>query len=162
MLFSRFAQTAAAFVLLTIGFAAPAHAQNNKQIISGNWYEDRAVTHIDSLNLTLTFAQTPTDKFLNVTNVSCTIQTAPNQSISEFYLQAGTSSGVGDLGRPYPLKGNTTPEIVGTSKYYSVVTNQIYFKFGPGRFPSMIVNTSTSDLTFLTAECVMVGNLTDN
>jgi hypothetical protein len=42
MLFSRFAQSAAALLLVTVGFAAPAHAQQNKQIISGTWYEDRA------------------------------------------------------------------------------------------------------------------------
>jgi hypothetical protein len=44
MLFPRFAQSAAAFALLIIGFVMPAHAQNNKQIISGTWYEDRAAT----------------------------------------------------------------------------------------------------------------------
>jgi hypothetical protein len=66
MLFSRTIKSAAALVLLTIGFAAPVHAQFNKQIISGTWYEDRASSTNTSTQLTLTFAQTPANQFLNV------------------------------------------------------------------------------------------------
>ena len=72
MFFSRFAQ-AAALLLLTIGFAAPVHAQNNKQIISGTWYEDRANTTFSGTSLNLGFTQTPTNQFLNFTNVSCVV-----------------------------------------------------------------------------------------
>jgi hypothetical protein len=76
MLFSLFAQSAAALALLTIGLAAPAHAQFNKQIISGT---------------------------------------------------------------------------------------QVYYKFGPGRFPSIQIDTvTTGGSTSVTAQCVVVGNLTDN
>jgi hypothetical protein len=68
MLFSRFAQFAAALVLLTAGFAAPVHTQNSNQIISGTWYEDRAPSGVTSApGIVLTFAQTPTNQFLNIT-----------------------------------------------------------------------------------------------
>jgi hypothetical protein len=81
--FSRLAQTAAALFLLTIGLAAPARAQNNLQIISGAWYEDRAnFSNTNSSTFTLSFAQTPANQFLNVTNVSC---------VGELNLRVGKS-----------------------------------------------------------------------
>jgi hypothetical protein len=162
MIFPRFAQSAVAFLLLTLGLAAPGHAQQNKQIISGTWYEDRAFNNNSASVLTMTFTQTPSDQFLNVTNVSCSVEVAPAQAMSTINLVAGTISGNDDLGRPYPLKGNTTPEIAGPSKFYSIVTNQIYFKFGPGRFPSIVINTESSGTFLTSAACVIVGNLTDN
>jgi hypothetical protein len=163
MLFSRFAQSAAALALLTISFAAPAHAQANKQIISGTWYEDRAASISNDIALTLTFAQTPTNQFLNVTNVSCNVAVNSAQIINEMVLIAGTTSGTSDLGRQYEIKGNVTPETLGGFKIYSIVTNQIFYKFGPGRFPSIfIVAPSTSSSSSITASCVIVGNLTEN
>jgi hypothetical protein len=77
-------------------------------------------------------------------------------------LNAGTTPGANDLGRPYPLKGNTTPETLGSFKYYSIVTNHIYFKFGPGRYPSIEIDTQSTGSLFTDATCVIVGNLTDN
>lgn len=165
MLFSRFVKPAAALLLLIIGFAAPAHAQNNMQIISGTWYEDRAVTPVaaSSNSVTLTFAQTPTDQFLNITNVSCNINMTSSQTIDAMTLAAGTTSGASDLNRNYEVKGNVAPETSGTTKYYSIVTNQVYFKFGPGRFPSISINTaSTGGAPSIFARCVIVGNLMDN
>jgi hypothetical protein len=52
-------------------------------------------------------------------------------------LVAGTTSGASDLGRFYEIKGSNTPETSGSFKFYSIVSNQIYYKFGPGRFPSI-------------------------
>jgi hypothetical protein len=121
MLFSRLTQSAAALALLTIGFAAPAHAQNNKQIISGTWYEDRATGNSSSDTLTLTFTQTPTNQFLNITNVSCFVQVNSTQIIELMELDAGTTSGAVDLGRFYEIKGSNTPEISGSTKFYSIV-----------------------------------------
>jgi hypothetical protein len=162
MLFRRFAQSAAALALLTIGFAAPAYAQQNKQIISGTWYEDRASASTLNAVLIVTFAQTPTNQFLNVTNVSCSVNMLASQSMTDMPLYAGTTSGAADLGRPYPLKGNTTPETIGTLKYYSIVTNQVYYKFGPGRFPTIEIDTQSTATNQTVATCVIVGNLTDN
>ena len=164
MLFPRFAQSAAVLFLLVIGFAAPIHAQNNKQVISGTWYEDRAAMLVSTSNnsVTLTFAQTPTNQFLNITNVSCNITTTSSQIINVMTLVAGTTSGAFDLNRPYEIKGNVTPETSGTSKTYSIVTNQIYFKFGPGRFPSIVIDTESTGASSILARCVIVGNLTDN
>jgi hypothetical protein len=163
MLFSRTVKSAAALLLLTIGFAAPAHAQNNNQIISGTWYEDRANGANSSTEIILTFAQTPTNQFLNVTNVACTVDVSPNQAISVMTLVAGTTTGADDLHREYAIKGNTTPETAGAFKWYSIVTNQIYYKFGPGRFPSILIDSVVSSgSASLQASCVIVGNLTDN
>jgi hypothetical protein len=163
MLFSRFAQSAAALLLLTIGFAAPAYAQNNKQIISGTWYEDRAVLNTSQGGvLTLTFAQTPTNQFLNITNVACDIAMLSVEAMASMFLRAGTTSGNNDLARSYPLKGSTTPETIGTNKYYSIVTNQVFYKFGPGRFPSIEIDTVSTGSYATIAQCVIVGNLTDN
>jgi hypothetical protein len=163
MLFPRFAQSAAALALLTVGFAAPAYAQNNKQIISGTWYEDRAAaSNTSSGQLLLTFTQTPTNQFLNITNVACDVQVASSQVMTDMFLNAGQTSGVADLGRPYPVKGPATFETIGSQKFYSIVTNQVYFKFGPGRYPSININTLTSGSTVIIASCTIVGNLTDN
>jgi hypothetical protein len=162
MLFPRLVQSAAALFLLTIGFAAPAHAQNNKQIISGTWYEDRAANSVNFTDLTLTFAQTPSNQFLNITNVSCNVTVNATQSIVAMDLIAGTSSGGAELGRQYEIKGNVAPETLAGSKVYSIVTNQIYFKFGPGRFPSISIVAGSTSSASVNASCVIVGNLTDN
>jgi hypothetical protein len=163
MLFSRFAQSAAALLLLTIGFAAPAHAQNNKQIISGTWYEDRAIAgNSSSDTLTLTFAQTPTNQFLNITNVACLVQVNSIQVVQGIELLAGTTTGANDLNRPYEIKGNVTPETSGGAKFYSIVTNQVFYKFGPGRFPSIEIVTGSTGAFSIAGNCVIVGNLTDN
>jgi hypothetical protein len=162
MLISRFAQIAAALALLTLGLAAPTHAQFNKQIISGTWYEDRASGNSSTFSLILTFAQTPSNQFLNITNVSCNVETNSVQVISAMTLFAGTISGADDLGRLYEVRGSTTTETLAGSKFYSIVTNQVYFKFGPGRFPSIEIDTQTSSTTVVGARCTIVGNLTDS
>jgi len=162
MLFSRLAQSAAALALLTIGFAAPAHAQQNKQIVSGTWYEDRASGEIGTADLTLTFAQTPTDQFLNITNVSCNVNVKSTQVLDEVYLQAGTTLGQADIGRPYEIKGNVTPETSNGFKFYSIVQNGIFYKFGPGRFPSILFDAMSTGASNIQANCTIVGNLTDN
>jgi hypothetical protein len=164
MFFSRFAQSAAALALLTIGLAAPAHAQNNKQIISGTWYEDRAQlsSFTNSGTFLLNFTQTPSNQFLNITNVSCSVTTASAQIISDMTLNAGSSSGGNDLGRPYSIVGNINPQTSGTSRYQSIVQNGIFFKFGPGRYPSIEIATQSTGSFFATATCVIVGNLTDS
>jgi hypothetical protein len=162
MLFSRFAQFAAASLLLAAGSVAPAHAQNNKQIISGTWYEDRAAALNNSSSvLVLTFAQTPTNQFLNITNISCAISVASTQVMTGMTLFAGTTSGANDLVRPYAIMGNVTPQSIGSSKYYSV-TNQIYFKFGPGRYPSIEIDVPSTGTDSAIANCVIVGNLSDS
>jgi hypothetical protein len=162
MLFSRTVKSAAASLLLTIGFLAPAHAQNNKQIISGTWYEDRATSSNNSSILVLTFTQTPGNQFLNITNVSCNVEIGSTQAITAMNLYAGTTSGGSDLGRFYEIKGNVTPETIGGPKFYSIVANGIFFKFGPGRFPSIQVNTATTGGFANAAQCTIVGNLTDS
>jgi hypothetical protein len=164
MLFSRFTQSAAALALLTIGFAAPAHAQNNKQIISGTWYEDRArPSNIGGGTVKLTFTQTPSDQFLNITNVSCHITGTPDTVIDDIQLYAGTTSGANDLGRNYYISGSTPPETSSSTKFYSVVTNQVFFKLGPGRFPTLEIDLVSASNSFDTiANCTIVGNLTDN
>jgi hypothetical protein len=162
MLFARFAQSAAALLLLTIGFAAPVHAQNNKPITSGTWYEDRAQITSFITNALLTFAQTPTGKFLNVTNVSCNIVVGSAEIISGLTLNGGTASGMQDLLRPYSVKAAVTPEVSGAFKYYSIVTNQIFYKFGSGRFPSIEVDTQSTGTSTGSAQCTIVGNLTDD
>jgi hypothetical protein len=161
MLFSRFAQ-AAALLLLTIGFAAPVHAQNNKQIISGTWYEDRANTTFSGTSLNLGFTQTPTNQFLNVTNVSCVVIINSTQAPITINLNAGTVYQAFDLGRPYSIVGGATMETSGSSKIYSIDTNQVFYKFGPGRFPTIVISTSVGASVTFTAQCVIVGNLTDN
>jgi hypothetical protein len=162
MLYYRFAKSAAALLLLTIGFAAPVHAQANKQIISGTWYEDRASAENGTADLTLTFAQTPSDKYLNITNVSCNVNVKSTQVLDEVYLQAGTTSGLADIARPYEIKGNVTPETSSGFKFYSIVQNGIFYKFGPGRFPSILFDAISTGLSNIQANCTIVGNLTDN
>ena len=72
MRFTRSAKAAAASLIFGLAFAAPAHAQNNKQIISGTYYEDQATNPgVSGQNATLTFTQTPANKFVNVTHVAC-------------------------------------------------------------------------------------------
>jgi hypothetical protein len=161
MLFSRSIKSAAVLALLTFGFAAPVRAQQNKQIISGTWYEDRAVSLVSGDQIFLTFTQTPTNQFLNVTNVSCSVNVASVQVITGMTLVAGTTSGSEDLQRPYSVMGSANPVSSGSVRYYSIV-NQIYYKFGPGRYPTIEIDTVSSGSTTILANCVIVGNLTSN
>jgi hypothetical protein len=164
MLFSRTVKSAATLLLLTIGFAAPVHAQNNKQIISGTWYEDRAATAtpVTSSEITLTFTQTPNNQFLNITNVACNIGATSAQVVTGMILTAGTTSGANDLGRYYELKGNVTPETISSTKFYSIVQNGIFYKFGPGRFPSIQLSMASTGSYSTTLFCTIVGNLSDS
>jgi hypothetical protein len=165
MLFPHFAQTAAALVLLIIGFAAPAHAQNNKQVISGTYYEDRASTStsVNATSVALTFTQTPANQFMNITNVSCSAQTANPQIVQAWILELGSTPGGSDLGRFYVLQGGVPePEAAADgSKWYSAVVNQMFYKVGSGRFPSITVLAPSNGSTSLSVGCVIVGTLTD-
>jgi hypothetical protein len=149
--------------VLTVGFVAPARAQSNQPITSGTFYEDRATFSVGGNVLNLTFAQTPANQFLNVTNVSCSVWTSSQAVISRITLRAGTSIAADDLNREYSIKGNPTPEIdpSDNNKYYSIVTNQVFFKFGPGRYPSIQFLASAGG-SGINAQCVIVGNLTAN
>jgi hypothetical protein len=163
MPFSRFAQSAAALLLSTVGLAAAAHAQHNKPIISGTWYEDRAATVNSSSVILLTFAQTPANQFLNITNVSCFASVLSGQVLTGAFLHAGNTSGSDDIGRVYPIMGNTTPVTVGDFTYFTFVTNQIYYKFGTSKFPTIEIDTLTTGSALqANAFCVIVGNLTNN
>ncbi|MGW1422395.1 hypothetical protein ACWAT4_20020 [Bradyrhizobium manausense] len=162
MHFIQFAKSAAALLLFVLTFAAPAHAQNNKQIISGTFYEDRASINGNFATATLTFTQTPSDKFLNITHVNCTISVLSNQILAVAELGVGTTPGAADLGRPMSVRGNTTGEAAGGSKYYSVIT-QVYYKIGPGRYPWLSIATAASTGSFaLNGACTIVGELTDS
>jgi hypothetical protein len=162
MHFARFISSAA-LLLLTFSFVAPVHAQNNKPITSGTFYEDRAsASNTNSSLFTLTFAQSPTNKLLNITNVSCSATVSSDQTISLITLFVGTASGQNDLGRPYSIKGSATPETIGPYKFYSIVTNQIYYKMGFGRYPTIQIGTLSTNSYSTDASCVIVGNLTDN
>jgi hypothetical protein len=163
MLFFRFAQSAVALFLLIVGFAAPVYAQQNKPITSGTFYEDRASGAISSTGLVLTFAQSPTNKFLNITDIACEIAVSSQQVLAQANFAAGTTSGAADLGRSYSIRGNAIPETTSANRYYSIVTNQIYYKMGPGRYPSIsFAAFATAGTGTITADCVIVGNLTDN
>jgi hypothetical protein len=162
------ARFAAVLFFSFVGFAAsPVHAQNNKPVRSGNFYEDRASGSNTALSpdVSLTFAQSPPDKLFNITDVACDIRVLGGQVLASVTLLVGTASGTNDLGRPYPIRGNAIPEIrpQGT-KYYSLVTNQIFYKVGPGRYPSITIHTDNdgSSLPSVIANCVIVGNLTDD
>src|SRR3954469_1497889 len=105
MRFAQSAKSAAAWLVFGLAFAAPAHAQNNKQIVSGTYYEDQATNPgVSSGVATLTFAQTPANKFTNVTHVACDMFVGSNQVLTLLRLQVGTSPGATDLGRSYPIK----------------------------------------------------------
>jgi hypothetical protein len=164
MLFSRFTQSAAALALLTIGFAAPACAQNNKQVISGTWFEDRASNSVNAQNLYLTFAQAPTDKFLNITRVSCAITATSNMVMLDVMVSGGTAPNqASDVNRPQYLAVNLPVESFSTQKYYTL-NQQTYLKLGPGRYPSVSINAvvTTSGAININASCAIVGDLSDD
>lgn len=160
MRFANYARCAAALLLFALAFAGPARAQNNKPISSGTWYEDRASVSNSSYYAAPAFAQIPADKFLDITHVTCTIRVESGQNLTTVYLYAGSTSGSADLGRPMSIRGNTTFEAANSGKYYSLVTDQILYKFGPGRYPSIFVQADSGGQIFV--DCVIVGELKDN
>src|SRR5262249_33559098 len=111
----------------------------------------------------LTFAQSPADKFLNVTNIACDIRTSTAQVLSFVNLVLGTT--FNDLSRPMPIRGSVIPVTELSTNTYSIVTNQIFFKMGPSRFPSVAIQTSaplSNPNNIVESTCVIVGHLTDN
>lgn len=162
MRFSKFAKSTLGLLPLFGVLAGPAHAQNNKQIISGTWYEDRAEGfggNIDALYLR--FAQAPTDRFLNITQVNCSISSYNYQVLADVVLHAGTHSGYTDLGRAQSVRRSAST-VTAAYNYYSVVT-QTFYKMGPGRFPTIeiLAPGTINGNTTITASCVIVGNLSD-
>lgn len=101
MHFGRYAYHVFVALLVVSGNISTAHAQQNKPIRSGTWYEDRAVQSQSANTITLQFAQAPTDKFLNITNVACEIDTSIYQAVGGVFLTGGTTSGATDLDRAY-------------------------------------------------------------
>ena len=168
MRFTANVKSLAVILLFALASAAPAHAQSNTQfnkpIISGTWYEDRATVVVASYyKAVLTFAQTPANKFLDVTHVTCAITTNPTQILSDVSLFVGSTSGSADLGRPMSIRGNTTFEASSVYKFYSLVTDQVLYKFGPGRYPSIAIYTQTTGGSYyIQGDCVIVGELKDN
>ncbi|MBR0686769.1 hypothetical protein JQ612_31560 [Bradyrhizobium manausense] len=165
MRFSRFAQFAATLFLFAIALTAPGHAQGNKQIISGTYYEDRA-SHVSSGNsmITLTLTQTPTNKFVNITNVSCIVATFASQAFPYGQLQLGTAPGQNDIGRTYTLRGISPIPNAGGYNFYSVGVDGMFFKIGPGRFPSIALYSTvpSSGGLYLWGDCTVTGTLSDS
>lgn len=150
-------------VAIVLSAASTAQAQNNKPLRSGAWYEDRASNSSTGYNgITLSFAPTPTDTFLNITNVACSIEVSSGQVIRSAALQIGTRSGENDLGRTYEVLGPASPQSDQIRKFYSVVTNGIHFKIGSGRYPSLFVTGSVTNNQYFNVSCTIVGNLTSN
>ena len=168
MRFAANVKSLAVILLFALASAAPAHAQHNKQIISGTWYEDRAYgSSYPGTDLFLTFTQTPANKFLNITLVSCSISSYTSQILADVILHVGTQSGTTDMGRPQSVRGpaSTASNQPGLSNSYSVVT-PTYYKVGPGRFPGLEIyapyGSSSNSGAFTNANCTIVGNLSDN
>jgi hypothetical protein len=111
-------------------------------------------------SLTLEFTQTPANQFLNITNVSCNVTVNSAQVINAMTLNAGTTPGATDLGRGYEVMGNVAPQ-TSSQKFYSIVTNRVFYKFGPGRFPSIEIDTGSTGGLSIIARCTIVGNLTE-
>lgn len=159
----RFARSAAVLLPFAVVLATPAHAQNNKPIISGTFYEDRASAVVNSSFVRLTLAQIPADKFLDVTHVACQIITQPTNFLALVNLQAGSTAGSTDRGRPMSIRGNTIAEGSNSTKYYSLVNDQILYKFGPGRYPSIEIGVVfDTGGVLINADCVIVGELKDD
>jgi hypothetical protein len=160
----RFARLAATLLFSLIAYQGTAHAQNNKPIRSGNWYEDRASSS-GSYTVNLNFAQGPSDKLLNITRVSCDVYTPLALVLAHVSLGGSTASGSGDLGRSQSIRGVSSPEISSSTRYYSIVTDS-YLKLGPGRYPFIQFATAASGVgptaSNVVADCTIVGNLSDD
>ena len=163
MRFAQFVQSATLLLLFAVGLAMPAHAQANKPIISGTWYEDRASGFTANNQILLTLAQTPANKLLNITHVACTINTKSTQALLAVDLDVGSTSGSVDLFRPYPIRGNVSPQVTNSTNSWSVVTDRIFYKVGPGRYPSINILTSSDGASYaINATCIIVGELSDS
>ena len=165
MRFAELAKITTALLLFAFVLAMPAHAQNNKPVRSGNWYEDRASLNLSTNMVTLSFAQAPADKFLNITHVACDIETALGWVLAHTAVGGSTTSGAaGDLGRSQSIRGAAAAEVSQSFRYYSVVTDT-FLKLGPGRFPfisisaASVVNAGPAQII---ADCTIVGNLSDD
>lgn len=96
--------------------------------------------------------------------VACEINTGTGQVLALVTLHAGSTSGSVDLGRPASIRGNTSFEASSSNKFYLLVTNQILYKFGPGRYPAIRIYTENNSggSLYVGASCVIVGELKDS
>ena len=155
-----------AILATLIAISAPALAQNNRVVRSGNWYEDRAnAVTSTATELVLKFAQAPTDKFLNITRVFCAINTYGTQALGDVILDAATTSNAtsANLGRGQSLRGMMSEQQAYGSKYFSITATS-YLKLGPGRYPVITIQApiDSGSNRFINGNCTIVGELSND
>ncbi|MBV8850874.1 MAG: hypothetical protein JOZ16_14965 [Methylobacteriaceae bacterium] len=145
-------------VLPLFGAADISHAQNNNPARSGTYYEDQAAgTTTSSSILYLSFAQLPSDKNFNLSNVGCLIRSTP--AITQIYMKVGTTSGGQDLQRIAPI--SFTNVVVDLSEHIYSFNSSLYFKIGKSRFPTLLID-SASGTPYIGATCTINGTLSDD
>ena len=132
---------------------------------SGNYYEDHAAFSCDKnfVNCFLTFTQTPADKFLTITNISCSTQSTniPGILYLSFSSTAGNTPGRQTF---LPIAPVAYVRAVFGSDYVYTLSFNIPIKFKMGVSKEPYVNFyqigSVATTTF-TINCTITGELSD-
>lgn len=168
--------TALSVTLVTSAFAQEAApreksfsdgtASNSLSVVrSGNFYEDHAAFACDKIfvNCFLNFAQTPADKFLTLTNVSCLTQSTniPGILYLSFNSPTGNTPGRQTFLPLAPVSYVRT--VFGSDYVYTLSFNiPINFKMGVSKVPYVnFYQIGSVATTTFNINCTITGELSD-
>jgi hypothetical protein len=153
-MFARSLLAAIAFVM-----AVGSHAQA-APLIYGTYY-DETVSGVGCTNAggcRLNFSQTPADKLLMVSKISCRILTSgtAQSGVTDITLQISATSGGVAIQRHLPIQIPFSQTI--NSAFYVNVREDAHYLIGQGRFPFIFVGTGVAGSTIF-MDCTIVGDL---
>ena len=149
-MFARLTQCAVVAFALFIGGPAKATA-----LVYGTYYDESLSNScFANFDCRINFSQTPADKLLMVSMISCVIgSTMPPAAI---ILEVSTTQNGPGLPRFFNLSF-PAPRLIGSTDFTNL-REDVRFLVGQGRFPFVIVQSPTSG-NVSTMTCSLVGDL---
>ena len=146
-------------------FASGAASNSISVVRSGNYYEDHASVSCEKLyvNCFVNFAQTPSDKFLTLTNVACFTQST--NAPAQFWLSFSSATGSSPARQLFlPIAPAAYVRMTFGSDYvYTLSFNiPVNFRMGISKLPYMnFFQLGSTTTTTFNMNCTITGELTD-
>ncbi len=134
-MFARLTQFAIVALVLVIGNHAKA-----SPLSYGTYYDETVSANCNGASCRIKFSQTPPDKLLMVSKISCLIVSTAQQL--DLTLQISTTLGGQALSRHLRMS-LPAPQFV-SSQYFTNLREDTHYLVGQGRFPFVQVDTNSS------------------
>jgi hypothetical protein len=152
-MFARFAQFAFVATVLAIGGQA-----NAGPLTYGTYYDETVSGSCASaFSCRLNFSQTPADRLLMVSKISCRIVSSGStlSAVTDITLEVLPTPGGTPLQRHLPISIPAVQII--NSSYYINLREDAHYLIGQGRFPSVFLATGAASTIIM--NCTLVGDL---